>query len=146
VREINRVLPGIERNQSAEFVGVFMPGYKGENSKKPKLQAILRKDSCPAYPEVPRRIDHLCHLHFYKGFPQKVKQLPTGVNSRKRLTPEPSTWIHLVRLAALFKRQEVRTAKLQTVIDASAKPADPDERRAWGTHSLAEHTKGVSVM
>lgn len=35
--------------------------------------------------------------------------------------------------------QRVRTAKLQTVIDASRlRPADPDERRTRGTHSLAE--------
>ena len=49
-------------------------------------------------------------------------------------------------MAVLLDRQEVRTAKLQTVIDAGEKPADPDERRTRGTHSLAEHTNGVSVM
>jgi hypothetical protein len=32
----------------------------------------------------------------------------------------------------------MRTAKLQTVIDAAVLAADPDERRARGTHSLAE--------
>lgn len=30
-------------------------------------------------------------LLYYKGFPTKVKQIPTGVESRMRLTPEHLT-------------------------------------------------------
>jgi hypothetical protein len=42
------------------------------------------------------------------------------------------------RLASITGRTRVRTVKLQPVFDAAFHAADPDERRAWGLHSLAE--------
>ena len=39
---------------------------------------------------------------------------------------------------ATDRENKVRTAKLQPVFAAAVCAADPDERRAWGLHSLAE--------
>jgi hypothetical protein len=66
VREMNCVPPRESRirvRSSSEFLYLDI---EVKNSRKPKLKAILRRNSCPAYPEVPRRIDHLFHLHFVR--------------------------------------------------------------------------------
>jgi hypothetical protein len=47
-------------------------------------------------------------------------------------------WVS-IQLATLIKQQKIRAAKLQTVIDATAKPADSDEKRAlW--QRTSDHT------
>ena len=51
----------IRSRGSSEF---FYLDIKAKNSKKPMLQAILRRHPCPAYPAAPRYIERLCHLHF----------------------------------------------------------------------------------
>jgi len=81
----------------------------------------------------------------YKGFPQKSKRSPPGLN-REAIDPRNNRedlTLDLKRLAVLLTGQGVRTAMLQTAIGAGLLP-DPDERRARRTHSLTEDSASAT--
>jgi hypothetical protein len=84
----------------------------------------------------------------YKGFPPKVKHRSNRDASRSdglRDVTVDRQHFHPQRPARLLSEQGMRTAKLQTVIDAALVAADPDERRARGTHSLAEDGRSCLI-
>ncbi len=108
--------------------------------KRGKVRCQFFQGNSPCY------VAALCGINYYKGFPIEVKQFPNKVEPRERLNFASSDLIstfsdQLRRTAG--KRSGQRNYKRSLM---QARPADPDERRTWGTHSLAEHTKGVSVM
>lgn len=78
------------------------------------------------------------HLQvYYKGIPAESKKPLRADSSETRLSSVKT--IRPTRAKPTADRgNKVRTAKLQPVFTAASGAADPDERRAWGLHSLAE--------
>jgi hypothetical protein len=70
---------------------IYTCGYGQHVGRKPNVQAIIGGFRCPAYPGAAVLSRRFCGRNYYKGFPQKVKRIPTGVESRQRLTPESTS-------------------------------------------------------
>ncbi len=72
-----------------------------------------------------------------KGIPAKsTKPLRAGFSENRLSSVQTIQPTHTK--PATDRENKVRTAKLQPVFAAAVCAADPDERRAWGLHSLAE--------